>query len=88
MFIVRRYFSNDCHGEMPAGSYTPCYAEGGDFRKTLNGEGEIRTPGTFRFIRFQVGRNRPLCHLSRKSAVFKPTDHTIAYHLGRWDYQG
>lgn len=30
----------------------------------LNGEGEIRTPGSFRFIRFQVGRNRPLCHLS------------------------
>ena len=28
------------------------------------GEGEIRTPGAFQLIRFQVGRNRPLCHLS------------------------
>lgn len=35
--------------------------------KFLNGEGEIRTPGGFSLIRFQVGRNRPLCHLSSKS---------------------
>lgn len=30
----------------------------------MNGEGEIRTHGPFQDIRFQVGRNRPLCHLS------------------------
>lgn len=35
--------------------------------KVFNGEGEIRTPGGFSLIRFQVGRNRPLCHLSSKS---------------------
>jgi hypothetical protein len=37
-----------------------------DLEKISNGEGEIRTPGGFSLIRFQVGRNRPLCHLSSK----------------------
>ena len=34
--------------------------------KCLNGEGGIRTHGTFRYTRFQVERIRPLCHLSKE----------------------
>lgn len=38
--------------------------------RQFNGEGEIRTLGAFRLTRFQVGRNRPLCHLSKVKYIY------------------
>ena len=37
----------------------------GEAEQGTNGEGGIRTHGTFRYTRFQVERIRPLCHLSK-----------------------